>query len=108
MDIRLQCISQNHAEASIIGDVVQASVAMSRTGLMQGLTLRDVSPVVLGPTRPYERDQEKWQANVDFRVMYEHRWVNKPSAPVLDCVDFFTKNSLDAATYVKTFVLKNQ
>ena len=107
MDVRVQCIGQTKAEASILGDIVQASVTMTRIGLTQGLQLRDISPVVLSPTMPYVRDSEKWQNNVDFRVFFENSWLVIPAAPVLDRLDFYSKNATDAAAYVKTFALKN-
>lgn len=108
MDIRIQCISQNKAECAILGDVVQTSITMTRKGLTQALTLRDISEVVLSPTVPYIRDKDKWQNNVDFRVFYEQRWRVIPAAPVLDRADVYMKQTLDAANYVRTFALKNQ
>ena len=108
MDVRIQCIGQTKAEAGILGDIVQASITMGHKGLTQAMTLRNISQSVLSPTTPYIRDKDKWQNNVDFRIMFEQRWMVIPAAPVLDRVDGYTKETLDAANYVKTFALKNQ
>jgi len=108
MDVRMQCIGQTKAEASIIGDIVQASITMSRKSIMQAMTLRNVSQTVLSPVQPYIRDSDKFMCVVEFRVYFEQRWKVIPSAPILDRVDFFTKSVVDAANYVQTFALKNQ
>jgi hypothetical protein len=107
MDIRIQCVGQTKAEASVLGDIVQCAVSMTRGPIQKAMTLRDISAVVLSPTTPYIRDKDKWQNNVDFRVSFEQRWMIVPAAPALTEVDFYTKETLDAAGYVKTFALKN-
>lgn len=105
MDVRIQCIGQTYGESSIIGDVVQASISMAIRALTELFTLRNISPVVLGPTMPYERDEDKFVSNVDFRVFFEQRWFVIQAAPELQGIDVSSRLNEEAAEHVKTFTL---
>ena len=105
MDVRIQCIGQTYGESSIIGDVVQASISMAIRPLCELFTLRNISPVVLGPTGPYERDEDKFVSNVDFRVFFERRWFVIQAAPELTGIDVLTRLDEETAQHVKTFTL---
>lgn len=106
MDILMQCIGQTKGEASIIGDIVQSSISMARNPLCEAFTLRDIGPVLLGRTVPYERDETKYMSPVSFRVFFEQRWFVIPGAPSLQGIEVQTRFNEEAATYVKTLVLK--
>lgn len=107
MDVRIQCIGQTYGESAILGDIVQASISMSRRAITQSFTLRDVGVVVLSPTVPYERDTDKFVSNVDFRVYFEQRWFVIQAAPVLQGVEMHAKLDAAGAQYVKAFTLIN-
>jgi hypothetical protein len=107
MDVRITCLGHNYGESATLGDLCQCAVSMSRRPLTQAFTLRDISPVTLGRTVPYERDSEKWSTNVDFRVYYEQRWFVMQAAPVLQGVEMSTKLDEAGAQYVKQFTLIN-
>jgi hypothetical protein len=92
-DIRLECIGQTYGESSILADVVQSSISMSRTVLTKAFTLRDISTVVLGPTQPHQRDETKFITTVDFRIFFENRWFVAPIAPVLRGASLFLREA---------------
>lgn len=106
-DIQIHCVSENRGETSLLGDIVQTLIGMSRNEICKQFTLRDISPVMLQPTQPFERDKEKWQAAVQFRVSFEHRWFTHPAAPTLKEISFYSQSALDALDYVKRFVLRS-
>lgn len=108
VDVQIRCISENRGEASIIGDIVQTLIGMSRKEICKQFTLRDISNIALQPTRPWKRDKEKWEAAVQFRVNFEHQWITVPVAPKLREIKLYSKNKLDALDYVKTHVLRSQ
>lgn len=87
-DLRIQCIGQTKGEASTIADIVATTIHMTRDPICEAFTLRDISPVVQGPTVEYERDQRKWICSVDFRIYFEERWFVVPGAPSLRKISF--------------------
>jgi len=107
-DIRIQCVSENRGEANIIGDIVQTLIGMSKYEICKQFTLHEVTDTMLQPVEPWERDKEKWQASVQFRVKFEQRWFTIPVAPQLREITMYSKSSLDALDYVKTFVLPDK
>lgn len=88
LDIRIQSIGQTKGEASLLGDIVQATIHMTRDPICEAFSLRDISPIVLSQVVEYERDQQKWACTVDFRVFFEQRWFVIPEAPTLNSLDF--------------------
>jgi len=105
MDMRLQCIGQTYAEVSIVADIVQSAISMSQQILTKAFTLQNVGPVVASQVVPYERDEDKFSCNVDFRVTFEQRWYQVPAAPRLSGVKFSTRINDEAAEYVHTLTL---
>ena len=82
-DIRMECIGQSYGESATLGDIVQSTITMTLREITRAFTLRDIGPVVLSPTAPLKRDEEKYVTYVDFRVYSEHRWYNIDASPVL-------------------------
>lgn len=110
-DLQIQCIAAQRGEASIIGDIVQAAIGMSRTELCKQFKLHEVSDVVMPDVQPYERDQNCWAAAVQFRIQFPHRWIQVPVAPMLREITVrkstYSQEQLDALEYTKRFVLRH-
>lgn len=105
MDMRIQCIGQTYAETSILTDIVQSGISMSQQLLTDAFTLQNIGPVVAGQVVPYERDEDKFYSNVDFRVIFEQRWYQVPAAPRLSGVKFRTRINEEASSYIDTLTL---
>lgn len=105
MDLRLQCIGQTYAETSIISDIAQSSISMSQQILTKAFTLQNIGPVVAGQVVPFERDEDKFSCNVDFRLAFEQRWYQVPAAPRLSGVSFKTRINDEAAAFLETLTL---
>lgn len=106
-DLRLQCVAENRGEATILGDIVQTLIGMSRKEICKQFSLRDVSAIVLQPAQPYTRDKEKWMCSVEFRVNFEHRWVTLVTAPTLKGINVYSSSQLEALDYVKNIIIKS-
>lgn len=83
IDLRVECVGQTYGESSTLGDLVQTTVSMTLKEIARQFTIRDISPVVLSGIQPHKRDETKYVCYVDFRVMFEHRWFDMESSPVL-------------------------
>lgn len=111
-DLNIQCISQNRGEACILGDIVQSAVGMSRREICKQFKLHELGDIVLMGVQPYERDQDAWAVNVQFQIMFPHRWIQFPTAPALRELtvgkSVYSQSQLNALEYVKRFVLRSE
>lgn len=106
-DVQIQCVSEAKGEAAIIGDIVQSLVGMTRKEICKQFQLRDIGAVVLQPPKPWDRDKQKWQTSVQFRLNWEHHWVTFPIAPELKQATFYTDSQLDGLGYIKNAILRD-
>lgn len=110
-DLQIQCIAEERGEACIIGDIVQAALGMTRTEICRQFRLHELGDVVMPDVQPYERDQNCWSVGVQFRVMFPHRWIQFPVAPMLRKITVskstYSQTQLDALEYTKRFVLRH-
>lgn len=80
-DINIQAVSLNYGESSILGDIIQSTVATGRQPIKRYLGIQDIGPVVLQPTSDFEFDEQKWQTAIQFRITYEQTWVHVQTGP---------------------------
>jgi hypothetical protein len=79
----IECIAESNGESDIIADWVQAAIAGAEELIAKNFTLRQISPLLMQPTQPYDTDKEKWVTEIEFRVDLERRWFTLPNALIL-------------------------
>lgn len=84
MDVIIDCTSTKRGESMLIGSVVQDFLHMSSNIIQANFGLRDMSPVMLGRTVPFEQDDKLMNTPVSFRAYYEIRWATLPVSVVLN------------------------
>lgn len=107
-DIIMECTSKDRGESMMVGSVVQDFLQMSAREIQRYFGFRDVSPIVLNRTVPYEKDRALMTSTVQFRVAYEARWASLPIYPVLNAVRVKLADSSDPDTYFRDIALRDK
>jgi len=82
-DIILKCVSPRKGESMILGDLVQQYLTCTKGELSRVFAVRNFSPVIMGSTIPYERDERMYNTPVSLRIDLESRWATVPVAPAI-------------------------
>jgi len=106
LDVLIDCTAVKRGESMLLGSIVQDFLQMSSRIIMEYFGLRDISPMVLGRTVPFEKDAKLWSSPVQFRVQYEVRWATAPIATVFS--DFALKivDHADPEKYFRDVALR--
>lgn len=107
MDMVMDCTSKNRGESMMVGSVTQDFLQMSAREIMRLFGFRDISPVILNRTVPFEKDRELMNTPVQFRVSYEARWATAPIYPVLNAVRLRLGDETDPDTYFRDIALRD-
>jgi hypothetical protein len=107
MDIVMDCTSKNRGESMMVGSVVQDFLQMSAREIMRFFGFRDITPIILNRTVPYEKDRELMSTSVQFRVAYEARWASIPIYPVLHAIKMRLGDADDPDTYFREVALRD-
>ncbi len=105
-DMLLDCTAPKRGESMLLGSIVQDTLHMTARYIEEAFGLRDMSPVVLGRTVPYEKEKDIWNSPVVFRVFYEVRWAGVPMATLLTRLYMKIADKDDPETYFRDFILK--
>jgi hypothetical protein len=82
--ISIDCISQNRGESTTLADIVASHVLMSEDVFRSVLSFRDMSPVTLGATQPWEKDDRTFITRVTTEFTYDLSWKIDPLAVRLE------------------------
>ena len=82
--ISIDCISQNRGESTSLADIVAIHVLMSEDIFRSALNFRDMSPVTLGATQPWEKDDRTFITRVTTEFTYDLSWKIDPLAVRLE------------------------
>jgi hypothetical protein len=82
--VSIDCISSNRGESSTLGDIVATHVLMSDDIFRAALGFRDMSPVTLGATQPWEKDDRTFVTRVTSEFTYDMSWKIDPLATRLE------------------------
>lgn len=82
--ISIDCISKNRGESSLLGDVVATHVLMSKDIFRAILPIRDMTPVTLGNTQPWEKDDRVFVTRVTSEFTHDLSWRMEPFSTRLD------------------------
>jgi len=83
-DMLIECTSRDRGESMLIGSIVQEFLQASAQIIMSWFGLRDISPLIMGRTVPFEKDQTLMSTPIQFRVGYEARWTSLPISNILN------------------------
>lgn len=98
LDMVVDCTSPNRGESMVLGSIVQDFLQMTSAPIMEVFAIRDISPMVLARTEPFERERELWTSPVSFRLNYEARWATIPAYPLLNSVVARLQDKADATS----------
>lgn len=76
--ISIDCISQNRGESTTLADIVASHILMSEDVFRSVLNFRDMSPVTLGATQPWEKDDRTFITRVTTEFTYDLSWKIDP------------------------------
>lgn len=82
--ISVDCISSNRGECSNLADITAHHLLMSEDVFRSALGFRDMSPITMGNTQPWEKDERVFVTRVTSEFSYELSWSNKPIADRLE------------------------
>jgi len=108
MDIVMDCTSKNRGESMMVGSVVQDFLQMSAREIQSYFGFRDISPIILNRTVPFEKDRDLMDTPVQFRVSYEARWASVPIYPLLNAVRLRLGDKTDPETYFRDIALSDK
>ena len=82
--ISIDCISANRGESSTLGDIVATHILMSDDIFRSALGFRDMTPITLGATQPWEKDDRTFVTRVTSEFTYDMSWKVDPLAQRLE------------------------
>lgn len=76
--ISIDCVSRSRGESSLLGDIVVNHILMSSDLLIKHYNLRQVTPVTLTPTQPWEKDNKCYITRVSSEFSFDLAWSTIP------------------------------
>ncbi len=108
MDILVDCTAPKRGESMILGSTVQDFLHMSSNIIQGYFGFRDMSPVILGQTTPFEKDDTLWNSTISFRVYYENRWATLPIAVTLNSLNLKLADKTDPDVYFREIAMNRE
>jgi len=105
-DISIDCTAAERTESTLLGSHVQNFVHSASNIIQAYFGLRDISPVLMNQTAPFQQDITLWSTPVTFRVNYEIRWATLPIHAILNSVHAHIQNVGDAGVYFRDVALR--
>ena len=106
-DVGIDCTSKNRGESMYIASVVQDFLHMSANVIQAYFGFRDMLPIIMNRTEPYNKDRSLMNTHIQFRVQYELRWATLPITQVLRGIEMNLVGTLDPDTYFRDLTLKD-
>ena len=79
--INVDCVSKNRGESAILGEIAQAFILMTSDLIISQYFFRDITPVTLGGTEVWEKDDRLFNTRVTSRISYDVKWGLTHNAP---------------------------
>ena len=105
-DMLLQGSAPKRGESMLVGSITQDFLHMTSRYIEAVFGLRDMSPVIMGRTVPYEKDKNLWNTPVELRTFYEIRWAGVPMATLLTRLYMKIADKDDPESFFRDFILK--
>lgn len=85
--IVIDCLSKNNGESAVLAEIVQSFILMTSDLILSRYALRDITPVTLGSTEVWEKDNRLFNTRVTSEVAYDVKWVTTPQKAQLALVN---------------------
>jgi len=82
-----ECLSKNRGESAILGELTQSFLLMTSDLILKKYNLRDLSPLTLGSTEVWEKDDQLFNTRVTAEFSYDVKWSSKPVAGTLSSLN---------------------
>ena len=105
-DISIDCTSKNRGESMYIASIVQDFLHMSANVIQAYFGFRDMLPIIMNRTEPYNKDRTLMNTQIQFRVQYELRWATLPITQVLSGVAMKLVGVSNPDIYFRDMTLK--
>jgi len=77
--INIDCVSKNRGESAVLGDLVQGFMLMSSDEILAAHSLRDCTPITLGSTETWSKDNRLFCTRVTSEVTFDVKWATRPA-----------------------------
>ena len=78
--INIDLVSKNRGESAILAEIVQSFILMTADLILSKYSFRDITPVTLGGTEVWEKDNRLFNTRVTSQISYDVRWAITPAA----------------------------
>lgn len=85
--ILVDCVSSNRGESAVLGDIVQGFLLMSSNEILRVYNIRDNTPITLGPTTVWEKDNRLYSTRVTSEISFDVKWAERPVARKIQSLD---------------------
>ena len=76
--INIDCVSKSRGESAVLGDLVQGFMLMSSDEILAAHNLRDCTPITLGATESWSKDNRLFVTRVTSEVTFDVKWATRP------------------------------
>ena len=91
--VTIDCISRSRGESSLIADMVAHHLVMSGNILRKAYGFKNVTPVTLTQTQPWEKDDRNYLTRVTSEFTYDVGWKTDPEEVILSRIRQLEVNS---------------
>lgn len=105
-DIAIDCTAGDKGESIMLASMVHHFLHMSSRVIMEWFGLRDISPIIMGRTTPFDKDVKLMTTPLQFRVGYEARWMTRPTLPILQSIAARIGDATDPELYFREVSLR--
>jgi len=82
--VTIDCISRSRGESSTIADLVAHHIVMSGNILRKAYGFKNITPVTLTQTQPWEKDDRNYLTRVTSEFTYDVAWKSEPEEVILN------------------------
>ena len=82
--VTFDCISRSRGESSVIADIVAHHLVMSGNILRRVYGFKNITPVTLTQTQPWEKDDRNYLTRVTSEFTYDVGWKTDPEEVILN------------------------
>jgi hypothetical protein len=91
--VTIDCVSRSRGESSTLADMVAHHLVMSGNILRKAYGFKNVTPVTLTQTQPWEKDDRNYLTRVTSEFTYDVGWKTDPEGVILSRIRQLEVNS---------------
>ena len=81
--VTIDCVSRSRGESSTLADIVAHHIVMSGNILRKVYGFKNITPVTLTQTQPWEKDDRNYLTRVTSEFTYDVGWKTEPEEVIL-------------------------